>query len=46
MNGLPTGTGAPDGAVRLYAGGLFLGVGRVCQGEARLAVHLYQNGEA
>lgn len=45
-NGLPTGTGAPDGAVRLYAGGLFLGVGRVCQGEARLAVHLYQNGEA
>lgn len=46
MNGLPTGTGALDGAVRLYAGGLFLGVGRVCQGEARLAVHLYQNGEA
>ena len=46
MNGLPTGTSAPDGAVRLYAGGMFLGVGRVLQGEARLAVHLYQNGEA
>lgn len=46
MNGLPTSTGAPDGAVRLYAGGMFLGVGRVWQGEARLAVHLYQNGEA
>lgn len=41
MNGLPTSTDAPEGPVRLYAGGAFLGVGRVSGHEVRLAVHLY-----
>lgn len=41
-NGLPTAVRAPDGAVRLYAGGTFLGVGRVSAGSARLAAHLYE----
>ncbi len=44
-NGLPTDLhGAdrrPDGLVRLYCGGLFLGVGKVERGRARLCVHLY-----
>ena len=31
----------PDGPVRLYCGGVFLGVGRVEKNKARLAVHLY-----
>lgn len=42
MNGLPTAVDAPDGAVRLYAGGVFLGAGRVEARSARLAVHLYE----
>ena len=45
-NGLPTdlhGTDRrPDGAVRLYAGGLFLGIGRIENDRARLVVHLYE----
>lgn len=32
----------PDGPVRLYAGGIFLGVGQVEKNKARLAVHLYE----
>ena len=44
-NGLPTDLhGAdrrPDGVVRLYCGGAFLGVGKVEQDRARLCVHLY-----
>ena len=44
-NGLPTDLhGAdrrPDGPVRLYVGGAFLGVGVVEHDRARLAVHLY-----
>ncbi len=32
----------PDGAVRLYCGGAFLGVGKVENDRARLAVHLYE----
>ena len=31
----------PDGPVRLYCGGIFLGVGKVEGHRARLAVHLY-----
>ncbi len=31
----------PDGIVRLYCGGGFLGVGRIEKGRVRLAVHLY-----
>ncbi len=31
-----------DGAVRLYAGGLFLGIGRVEKNRVRLVVHLYE----
>ena len=31
----------PDGVVRLYCGGQFLGVGRVEKDRARLCVHLY-----
>ena len=45
MNGLPTTTRAPEGSVRLYAGGMFLGVGTVSAGAVRLAVHLYDNHE-
>ena len=45
-NGLPTDLhGADrqtDGSVRLYCGGLFLGVGRVEKNKARLTVHLYK----
>ena len=45
-NGLPTdlhgGGRRPDGPVRLYAGGRFLGVGLVEKNKARLAVHLYE----
>ena len=44
-NGLPTDLhGAdrrPDGVVRLYCGGVFLGVGKVERDRARLCVHLY-----
>ena len=44
-NGLPTdlhgGDRRPDGILRLYAGGVFLGVGQVEKNKARLAVHLY-----
>ena len=44
-NGLPTdlhGTDIrPDGVVRLYSDGQFLGVGKVEKDRARLAVHLY-----
>ena len=44
-NGLPTDLhGAdrqPDGTVRLYCGGRFLGVGKVEKNRARLCVHLY-----
>ena len=44
-NGLPTDRhGAdrqPDGTVRLYCGGRFLGVGKVENNRARLCVHLY-----
>ena len=32
----------PDGNVRLYCGGRFLGVGRVEKNRVRLAVHLYE----
>ncbi len=31
----------PDGSVRLYCGGVFLGIGKVEKNRARLAVHLY-----
>ena len=45
-NGLPTDLhGAdrqPDGTVRLYCGGRFLGVGKVERNRARLCVHLYE----
>ena len=45
-NGLPTDLHGsdrrPDGPVRLYCGGVFLGVGRVEKNTARLAVHLYE----
>ena len=45
-NGLPTDLHGslrrPDGPVRLYVDGLFLGVGRVEQNRARLIVHLYE----
>ena len=45
-NGLPTDLHGsdrrPDGPVRLYCGGVFLGVGRVEKNKARLAVHLYE----
>ena len=44
-NGLPTdlhGTDIrPDGVVRLYSDGQFLGVGKMEKGKARLCVHLY-----
>ncbi len=41
-NGLETNTrGQPDGYVRLYAGGEFLGVGNVANGQVKLAIHLY-----
>lgn len=46
MNGLPTSSRAQEGAVRLYAGGIFLGVGAVKAGVARLVVHLYENHES
>lgn len=46
MNGLPTTSRAPEGAVRLYAGGMFLGAGTVKAGAARLVVHLYENHES
>ena len=45
-NGLETdlrnGMKLTDGAVRLYCGGLFLGIGRVEAKQVRLAVHLYE----
>ena len=45
-NGLPTDLRGddrrPDGTVRLYCNGLFLGVGKVERNRARLAVHLYE----
>lgn len=42
VNALETGiSGAADGAVRLYAGEEFLGVGRVEAGAVKLAIHLY-----
>ena len=45
-NGLPTdlhGVGRrPDGPVRLYCDGIFLGVGKVEHDQVRLAVHLYE----
>ena len=45
-NGLPTDLHGndrqPDGTVRLYSGGLFLGVGRIEKNRARLCVHLYE----
>ena len=45
QNGLPTDLHGddrrPDGTVRLYCGGRFLGVGKVEKDRARLAVHLY-----
>ena len=44
-NGLPTDLHGeerqPDGVVRLYCGGLFLGAGRIEKSRARLSVHLY-----
>lgn len=41
-NGLETYLrGQPDGDVRLYADGEFLGVGSVINGRAKLAIHLY-----
>ena len=44
-NGLPTDLHGPDrrpdGTVRLYCDGLFLGIGRIEKGRARLIVHLY-----
>lgn len=42
INGLETYLrGQPDGDVRLYADGEFLGVGSVINGRAKLAIHLY-----
>ena len=45
-NGLPTdlhgNDRCPDGPVRLYCGGVFLGAGQVEKNKARLAVHLYE----
>ena len=45
-NGLPTDLHGsdrrPDGTVRLYCAGTFLGVGQVQKNRARLAVHLYE----
>ncbi len=45
-NGLPTDLHGkerqPDGTVRLYCGGLFLGVGKIEKNRARLCVHLYE----
>lgn len=41
VNGLPTATAAPEGAVRLYAADEFLGVGMVRERAVQLAVHLY-----
>ena len=45
-NGLPTDLHGvdrqPDGVVRLYSGGLFLGIGRIEKNRVRLIVHLYE----
>ena len=45
-NGLPTDLRGsdrqPDGVVRLYCDGLFLGIGRIEKNRARLVVHLYE----
>ena len=43
-NGLPTDLHGkrPDGTVRLYCGGQFLGVGKVEKKQTRLIVHLYE----
>ena len=43
-NGLPTDLYGrqPEGTVRLYCGGAFLGVGKVEKKQARLIVHLYE----
>ena len=45
-NGLPTDLRGsdkrPDGAVRLYCDGRFLGIGRIEKNRARLVVHLYE----
>ncbi|MBQ3488450.1 MAG: tRNA pseudouridine(55) synthase TruB [Clostridia bacterium] len=32
----------PDGPLRLYCDGVFLGIGKVEQGRVKLAVHLYE----
>ena len=45
-NGLPTdlhgGDRRPDGLLRLYCDGAFLGIGKVEQGRVKLSVHLYE----
>ena len=45
-NGLPTDLHGPDrrpdGPLRLYCDGVFLGIGKVEQGRVKLAVHLYE----
>ena len=45
-NGLPTDLHGPDrrpdGPLRLYCDGAFLGIGKVEQGRVKLAVHLYE----
>ena len=45
-NGLPTDLHGPDrrpdGSLRLYCDGAFLGIGKVEQGRVKLAVHLYE----
>ena len=46
QNGLPTDLHGPDrrpdGPLRLYCDGVFLGIGKVEQGRVKLAVHLYE----
>lgn len=43
QNGLPTRTSEGiEGHVRLYCGGVFMGIGEVKNGEVRLKVHLYE----
>ena len=45
-NGLPTDLHGPDrrpdGPLRLYCDGAFLGIGKVEPGRVKLAVHLYE----